>query len=276
VALKSIKSGTPGTRFAVRVSTRDITKKKPEKSLTRGLCSQGGRNNQGKITMRHQGGGHKRKYRIIDFKRNKFDIPAKVISIEYDPNRSCRIALVQYEDGEKRYILQPDSLKVGAVIYSGESVKLSVGNCLPLAEIPEGTMVHNVELARGSGGKLARSAGSYIELKVKEKKFGHLKMPSGEIRRVPINCLATIGQVGNIEHNAIVLGSAGSKRHLGIRPTVRGVAQNTCDHPHGGGRGKNKGKKHPQSPWGKPCKGYRTRNKNKKSSSLIIRRRPKK
>lgn len=274
MALKAVKSGTPGTRFAVRVSNDIITRKKPEKSLTIGLHSHGGRNNQGKITTRHKGGGVKRKYRIIDLKREKTDISAKVIAIEHDPNRSCRIALLQYDDGEKRYILRPDGLRIGDVVTSGESVKLAIGNCLPLAKIPEGTMVHNVELKRGLGGQIARSAGAYAELKIKEKKFAHLKMPSGEIRRVPTNCMATIGQVGNIEHSAIVLGSAGSNRHRGVRPTVRGVAQNSCDHPHGGGRGKSKGRKHPQSPWGKPCKGYRTRNKKKSSIKMIIKRRP--
>jgi large subunit ribosomal protein L2 len=274
VALKSINRGTAGTRFAVRVSTDDITKDKPEKSLTFGLRSCGGRNNQGKVTMRHQGNGHKRKYRTIDFKRDKFDIPGKVISIEYDPNRSCRIMLVQYEDGDKRYILQPNGLNVGDTVISGESVKFGVGNTMPLSKIPEGTMVHNVELTRGLGGQLARSAGSYVELKIKEENFAQLKMPSGEIRRIPINCLATIGQVGNIEHSGIVLGSAGSSRHRGIRPTVRGVAQNACDHPHGGGRGKSKGRKHPRSPWGQPSKGFRTRNKKKPSSIMILKRRP--
>lgn len=275
-ALKIAKGVTPSSKFEVRVSTEDITKRRPEKSLTVGIHSRGGRNNHGKITVRHRGGGHKKRYRIVDFRRDKYNIPAKVISVEYDPNRSCRISLVEYEDGEKRYILHPIGLKVGDKIVSGEKVRISVGNCMPLSRIPEGTMIHNVELKRGQGGRIARSAGSYTELKIKEKDFAQLRMPSGETRLVPVGCMATIGQLDNIDHSNIVLGSAGKKRRLGIKPTVRGVAQNVCDHPHGGGRGKSKGKKHPQSPWGKPCKGHRTRKKGKDSDRMILKRRPKK
>ena len=273
MAIRAIKSGTPGTRFATRVVSDDITKREPEKSLSAGLCKTGGRNNTGRITCRHKGGGHKRRYRQIDFKRDKFNVQGKVLSVEYDPNRSCRIALVEYTDKERRYILQPDGLKVGDMVESGDSVKVSVGNCLPIASIPEGTMIHNIEMIKGRGGQIARSAGAYAELKIKEDKFAQLKMPSGEIRRIPIECCATIGQLGNMEHSSIVLGSAGSSRHLGIRPTVRGVAQNICDHPHGGGRGKSKGRKHPQSPWGQPSKGYRTRDPKKNTNKLILKRR---
>ena len=273
MAIKSINRGTPGTRFATRVMKGDITKTEPEKALSFGLRKTGGRNNMGRITCRHKGGGHKQRYRIIDFKRDKRNVPGKVLAVEYDPNRSCRIALVEYEDKEKRYILQPSGLGIGDIIESGENAKISVGNSMPIANIPEGMMIHNIEMVRGKGGQIARSAGTYAELKIKEDKFAQLKMPSGEIRKVPIGCYATIGQLGNLEHNSIILGSAGSSRHRGIRPTVRGVAQNICDHPHGGGRGKSKGRKHPQSPWGQPSKGFRTRNPKKNTGKMILKRR---
>jgi len=273
MGLRKTKGTSPARRFLVRVSTDDLTRRKPYKPLTVGLISSGGRNNQGRVTVRHRGAGHKRTYRFIDFKRDKFNVPAKVISVEYDPNRSCRTALLEYEDGEKRYILHPDGLRVGDTVLSGEACEFKIGNSLQLRSIPEGSMIHNVELRRGQGGRLARSAGSYAALMVKEGELAQLRMPSGEIRIVPLDCMATIGQVGNIDHSNISLGGAGASRHLGIRPTVRGVAMNACDHPHGGGRGKSKGHRHPQSPWGQPAKGFKTR-KRKWSDKLILKRRP--
>ena len=273
MAIKKYKPTSPARRFATgRVARDEITKTEPEKSLTVGLRSRGGRNASGRITVRHRGGGHKRGYRIIDFKRDKFNIPAKVIAIEYDPNRSCRIALLQYADGEKRYILQPLGLKVGDTVESGDSVPITIGNSLLLRNIPMGSMVHNIELRPGSGGQLARSAGSSVQIVAKEDRFAQLKLPSGEIRLAPLDCRATIGQLGNIEHGSIKLGSGGSRRHLGIRPTVRGGAMNPVDHPMGGGRGKSKGHNVPQSPWGQPSKGFKTR-KKKKSDKLILKRR---
>jgi large subunit ribosomal protein L2 len=272
MAIKKYKPTSPARRFAVRVATDEITKREPEKSLTIGLRSHGGRNSSGRITVRHRGGGHKRRYRIIDFRRDKFNIPAKVIAIEYDPNRSCRIALLQYADGEKRYILQPLGLKVGDTVESGDSAPITIGNSLPLKNIPIGTTVHNIELRPGFGGQLARSAGSSVQIVAKEDRFAQLRLPSGEIRLVLLDCRATIGQLGNIEHGSIKLGSAGSRRHLGIRPTVRGGAMNPVDHPLGGGRGKSKGHNIPRSPWGQPAKGFKTR-KKKKSDALILKRR---
>jgi large subunit ribosomal protein L2 len=272
MTIKKYKPTSPARRFAIRVAGDEITKTEPEKSLTFGLHSHGGRNASGRITVRHRGGGYKRRYRIIDFRRDKFKIPAKVMAIEYDPNRSCRIALLQHADGEKRYILQPVGLKVGDTVESGDSVPITIGNSLPLRNIPPGLMVHNIELRPGSGGQLARSAGSSVQILAKEDRFAHLKLPSGEIRLVLLDCRATIGQLGNIEHSSIKLGSAGSSRHLGIRPTVRGVAMNPVDHPMGGGRGKSKGHNVPQSPWGQPSKGFKTR-KKKKSDKLILKRR---
>lgn len=239
----------------------DLTKKEPEKSLTVALSKKGGRNNTGEVMVRHQGGGHKRQYRLIDFKRDKLDVPAKVMAIEYDPNRSARLALLRYADGEKRYILQPQGLKVGDAVMSSSQAEIKPGNSLPLSEMPEGTLVHNLELFPGRGGQLVRSAGGAAQLMAKEGAYATIKMPSGEIRLISVRCRATIGQVGNIEHENVVLGNAGRSRHLGIRPTVRGTAMNSVDHPHGGGRGKSKGNNHPQSPWGQPAKGFKTRSK---------------
>lgn len=273
MAIKKYKPTSPARRGATRVGTDEITKTKPQKSLTVGLRSHGGRSASGRITVRHQGGGHRRRYRIIDFKRDKFDIPAKVVAIEYDPNRSCRIALLEYTDGDKRYILQPLGLRVGDTVQSGDSAPISTGNSLPLRNVPIGSMVHNIELRPGFGGQLARSAGSSVQIIAKEDKFAQLRLPSGEIRLAFLDCRATIGQLGNIEHGSIKLGSAGRNRRLGIRPTVRGVAMNPVDHPMGGGRGKSKGHNVPQSPWGQPSKGFKTRKKKKKSDALILKRR---
>ena len=273
MAIKKYKPTSPARRFATgRVARDEITKTEPEKSLTVGLRSHGGRSASGRITVRHKGGGHRRRYRIIDFKRDKFDIPAKVAAIEYDPNRSCRIALLEYTDGDKRYILQPLGLRVGDTVQSGDSAPISTGNSLPLRNVPIGSMVHNIELRPGFGGQLARSAGSSVQIIAKEDKFAQLRLPSGEIRLASLDCRATIGQLGNIEHGSIKLGSAGVNRRLGIRPTVRGVAMNPVDHPMGGGRGKSKGHNVPQSPWGQPSKGFKTR-KKKKSDALILKRR---
>jgi len=250
-----------------------VTKTKPEKSLVRPLHKKAGRNSRGVITVRHRGGGHKRKYRVIDFKRDKFDIPAKVSSIEYDPNRSAFIALIQYADGDKRYILAPQGLKVGTEIVAGPDAPVRPGNALPLSRIPLGSTVHNVELNPGHGGQLARSAGSEVQLLGRDEGRAQLRLPSGEIREVPVECTATIGQVGNTEHGNIVLGKAGRARWLGRRPKVRGVVMNPVDHPHGGGEGKSSGGRHPVTPWGKPTKGYKTRKRKKSSDSWILRRR---
>ncbi len=270
--LKKYKPITPSLRFRMTPSFEEITKKEPEKSLLVPLRKTGGRNNMGRITVRHRGGGHKRYYRIIDFKRNKDGIPARVDSIQYDPNRSAFIALLVYQDGEKRYILWPHGLKVGDTVMSGEDAEIKVGNCLPLSKIPMGTFVHNVELKIGKGGQLARSAGSYAQLLAKEGNYAHLKLPSGEVRLVNLRCRATIGQVGNLDHENVVLGKAGAKRWLGIRPSVRGVAMNPIDHPMGGGEGKSSGGRHPCSPWGWKTKGMKTR-KKKQSDKYIVRRR---
>ncbi len=274
MGIKKFKPYTPGRRFMTVSDFSEITKSEPEKSLTVGFVRGTGRNNQGKITCRHKGGGHKRRYRIIDFKRDKIGIPAKVASIEYDPNRSARIALLVYADGEKRYILWPDGLKVGDTVLSGPDAEIKVGNALPLRHIPVGTIVHNVELKPKKGGQLARSAGSFAQLMGKVGDYAQLRLPSGELRLVHLDCMATIGQVGNIDHENIVIGKAGRARWLGIRPTVRGTAMNPVDHPHGGGEGKTFGK-HPVTPWGKPTKGYKTRKKRKYSDRFIIKRRTK-
>lgn len=270
--IKSFKAYTPVRRFITVEDFSDITKTEPEKSLIVPNRKTGGRNNTGRLTVRHHGGGHKRFYRIVDFKRDKIGIPAKVMSIEYDPNRSCRISLLQYEDGEKRYILQPLGLKVGDTVMSGPDAEITIGNALPLANIPSGTFVHNVELEPGRGGKLVRSAGAAAQIMAKEGGFTQLRMPSSEMRLIRIDCMATVGQVGNLDHENVTLGSAGRSRHLGIRPTVRGTAMNAVDHPHGGGRGKSKGNNHPSSPWGQPAKGFRTR-KIKNWDKMRIRRR---
>ncbi len=257
--VKTFRPYTPSRRSMSVEDFSELTKKRPEKSLCSPLPGKGGRNNTGEVMVRHQGGGHKRQYRQIDFKRDKTNIPGKVISVEYDPNRSSRIALIQYADGEKRYILQPEGLKVGDSILSSPTAEIKVGNALPLSEMPVGTFLHNIELFPGQGGQMVRSAGASAQLMAKEGDYATLKMPSGEIRKISIRCMSTIGRVGNIEHENVTLGNAGRSRHMGIRPTVRGTAMNTVDHPHGGGRGKSKGNKHPQSPWGQPAKGYKTR-----------------
>ncbi len=264
---------TPGRRRASVISNEDLTKKKPERSLIKILKKKAGRSG-GRITVRHRGGGAKRYYRIIDFKRNKFDIPAKVETIEYDPNRTCRIALVKYEDGEKRYILAPDGLKVGdEILSSREKIKIKIGNCLPLEHIPVGIFVHNIEISPGKGGQIARSAGSWVQVQGIEGKYAQLKMPSKEIRLVFKKCLATIGQVGLPEHRTIKIGKAGRKRWMGIKPTVRGKAMTPKDHPHGGGEGESPiGLVHPKTKWGKPALGVKTR-KKKWSDRLIIKRR---
>ncbi len=274
MGIKRYKPTTPSLRWRTGSDFSEITKSKPEKSLTVALKKTGGRNAQGRITCRHRGGGHKRRYRIIDFKRDKHDIAATVLSIEYDPNRSCRIALVQYRDGEKRYIIAPNDIRVNDEIMAGENVEIKPGNALPIKNLPLGIFIHNVELVPGHGGILARSAGTAAQLMAKEGKFAHIKMPSGEIRLVPIACYAVIGQVGNPDHEAISLGKAGRSRWLGRKPRVRGVAMNPVDHPHGGGEGKaGQGNPHPVSAWGKPTKGYRTRQGKKASNKFIVKRR---
>ncbi|RMF06933.1 MAG: 50S ribosomal protein L2 [Candidatus Neomarinimicrobiota bacterium] len=273
MGIRELKPVTPGSRFASRSDFSDITKSTPEKSLTVALRKSGGRNNHGRITVRHRGGGHRRRYRVIDFKRNKFNIPGKVVAIEYDPNRSAHIALIQYADGEKRYILAPVGLKVGDEILSGEQVPLKTGNTLPLRNIPSGMVVHNVELIPGKGGQMVRSAGASAQIMAHDGGYTSLKLPSGEIRMVSEKCMATLGQVGNRTHEQIVSGKAGRSRWLGRRPKVRGVVMNPVDHPMGGGEGKSSGGRHPTTPWGKPTKGYKTRKKNKKSNDLIVKRR---
>jgi len=275
MAIKKLKPVTPGSRFKSNYGFEEITKSTPEKSLTTSLNKSGGRNNLGRMTSRHRGGGHKRRYRIIDFKRDKHGIPAKVFSIEYDPNRSARIALLHYADGEKRYIIAPNGLRVGATLMSGSGSEIIVGNALPLNEIPLGSTVHNVELKVGKGGQLGRSAGSAIQLMAKENEMAQLKMPSGEVRVVSVNCMATYGEVGNAEHENISLGKAGRTRWLGKRPHVRGVAMNPVDHPMGGGEGKTSGGGHPVSPWGQKAKGLKTRKHKKESNRYIIKRRKK-
>ncbi len=274
MAIKFYKPTTPARR-GMSVSTfEEITKTKPEKSLTESLNKSGGRNVYGRITSWNVGGGNKRKYRIIDFKRNKFDVPAKVAAIEYDPNRTCRIALLNYVDGEKRYILAPKGLKVGDSVISSDAADIKAGNAMKLANIPVGTMVHNIELAVGMGGQMARAAGAYAQLMGKEGKFALLRLPSGEVRMVPIDCMATIGVVGNEDQININLGKAGKSRYLGIKPHVRGVVKNPCDHPHGGGEGKSPvGLPGPVTPWGKPTLGKKTRKHNKASNKLIVKRR---
>jgi len=273
MGIKKLKPTTPGTRFKSNFTFDEITKSTPEKSLTTALRKSGGRNNHGRITARHIGGGHKRRYRKIDFKRDKHGIPAKVFSIEYDPNRSARIALLHYADGEKRYIIAPNGLKVGDTISSGPGSEIIVGNSLPLKEMPLGSFVHNVEIKTGKGGQLGRSAGSSLQLMAREGNFAQLKMPSGEVRLISINCMATYGMVGNSEHENISLGKAGRTRWLGKRSYVRGVAMNPVDHPMGGGEGKTSGGGHPVSPWGQKAKGLKTRKRKNPSNKYIIKRR---
>ncbi len=270
MGIKNYRPITSTMRYKTGYTFEEITKDKPEKSLLAPLKKRAGRNNQGRITCRHRGGGSKRHYRIIDFKRNKFSIPAKVFSIEYDPNRSARIALLHYNDGEKRYILAPLGLTVGDTVISGSDAPVALGNSLPLEKIPLGTIVHNVEHKAGKGGQIARSAGSFSQIVAKEGNYVHVKMPSNDVYRIRKECMATIGQMGNTEHNSIVIGKAGRKRWMGIRPTVRGVAMNPVDHPMGGGEGKSSGGRHPVSPWGKLAKGGKTRKKKKHSNNYII------
>ncbi|HIE58404.1 MAG TPA: 50S ribosomal protein L2 [Persephonella sp.] len=274
MGVRKLKPVTNGTRHAVLYDFAEITKTKPEKSLVEPLKKKAGRNNQGRITVRHRGGGHKRLYRIIDFKRDKWGVPAKVAAIEYDPNRSARIALLHYLDGEKRYIIWPEGLNVGDIVVAGPDAEIKTGNALPLENIPVGTFVHNVELTPGKGGQLARAAGMSAQILGRQGDYVQLRLPSGEIRLVHKKCMATVGVVGLAEHELIKLGKAGRKRWLGIRPTVRGTAMNPVDHPHGGGEGKTFGK-HPVSPWGQPTKGYKTRRGAKYSDKFIIKRRGK-
>ncbi|WP_419780437.1 50S ribosomal protein L2 [Maridesulfovibrio sp.] len=273
MATRKLKPTSPGRRFQTISTFEEITKSTPEKSLTKGLTKKAGRNNNGRITSRRRGGGVKRLYRIIDFKRNKLEVPATVASIEYDPNRSARIALLHYADGEKRYILCPVGLNKGDKILAGEKADIKPGNALLLKNIPVGTIVHNIELYPGKGGQFCRAAGTYAQLIAKEGKYALLRMPSGEVRKVLATCCATVGQVGNIHHENITLGKAGRNRWLGRRPKVRGVAMNPIDHPLGGGEGRSSGGRHPVSPWGMPAKGYKTRSKKKPSSKLIVKRR---
>ena len=274
MGIRTYNPYTPSRRHMTGSDISEITKSTPEKSLTVSKNSKAGRNAQGKITVRHRGGGAKRKYRIIDFKRYKDGIPATVKSIEYDPNRTANIALICYADGQKAYIIAPNGLQVGAVLMNGPEAEIKLGNCLPLAQIPVGTMVHNVELHPGKGGQLVRSAGNAAQLMAKEGKYATLRLPSGEMRLVPIQARATVGQVGNIDHELINIGKAGRKRHMGIRPTVRGSVMNPNDHPHGGGEGRAPiGRSGPMTPWGKPALGYKTRKKNKHSNKMIVRRR---
>ena len=274
MGIKTFNPYTPSRRAMTQLDNAEITKSTPEKSLTVSLNKTAGRNNQGKITVRHHGGGSRRKYRIIDFKRNKVDVPATVKSIEYDPNRTANIALICHADGEKSYIIAPNGLKVGDVLMNGENAEVKVGNCLPLSAIPVGTEIHNIELYPGKGGQLVRAAGNTAQLMAKEGKYATLRLPSGEMRLVPIVCRATIGTVGNVEHGLVNIGKAGRKRNMGIRPTVRGSVMNPNDHPHGGGEGRAPvGRSGPCTPWGKPALGLKTRKKNKKSNKMIIRRR---
>ncbi len=277
MSIRKYKPTTPSRRGMTGLTFDQITKTEPEKSLVAPLKKTGGRNNTGRITTRHVGGGHKRKYRIIDFRRNKDGVIGKVASIEYDPNRNANIALIHYADGEKRYILHPQGLQVGAQIVSGEKVDIQVGNAMVLASIPDGTLIHNVEMMPGKGGQIARAAGTSAQLLGKEGKYATLRLQSGEVRKILLTCRATIGEVGNEDYNLINLGKAGKSRWLGIRPTVRGSAMNPVDHPHGGGEGKSPiGHDAPRTPWGKRALGVKTRKKNKQSSQLIIRRRKQK
>ena len=275
MALKTFNPTTPGQRQLVQVDRRELWKGKPVKTLTEGLTKSGGRNNKGRITARRRGGGHKRSYRIVDFKRRKFDVPATVERLEYDPNRTAFIALIKYEDGELAYILAPQRLAPGDQVIAAEKTDVKPGNAMPLRSVPVGTIVHNVELKAGAGGKLARSAGTYVQLVGRDAGYALLRLSSGEVRMVRAECMATVGAVSNPDQANINLGKAGRKRWLGKRPSVRGVAMNPVDHPHGGGEGRTSGGRHPVTPWGKPTKGRKTRN-NKKTDSLIVRRRKKK
>lgn len=273
MAIKKYKPTSPGFRFRTGFTFEEITEDTPHRPLVTGIHKTGGRNNNGRITLRHRGGGHKRRLRLIDFKRNNPDVPGKVASVEYDPNRSAHLALINFSDGDKRYILWPVGLKVGDVVVSGDKVDIKPGNCMPLKNIPLGTMVHNVEMKIGKGGQIIRAAGTYGQLMAKEKGYVQIKLPSGEVRMVLDRCRATVGQVGNVDYEKISLGKAGRTRHLGRRPKVRGVAMNPVDHPHGGGEGKTSGGRNPVTPWGYPTKGYKTRKRNNPSNRLIVKRR---
>ena len=273
MAIKRYKAITPGTRFKTVSSFEEVTKSTPEKSLVVSINRKGGRNNTGRITVRHIGGGNRIKYRKIDFKRNKDNIPAKVASVEYDPNRTAYIALLNYADGEKRYILCPLGLSVGDTVVSGDDADIKAGNALTLNAIPVGTTVHNIEMQPGKGGQIAKTAGAMAVLMAKEGKYATLRLPSGEMRKIPLTCKATVGQVGNLDHELVSLGKAGRKRHMGVKPTVRGVVMNPCDHPHGGGEGKSPiGRPGPVSPWGQPALGLKTRKKGKNSDKFIVKR----
>ncbi len=271
MAVKKHKPTSPGRRFATWNDNAEVTKPEPEKGLIEGLKKSGGRNVHGRITSRHRGGGAKRKYRKVDFKRQKDGVPAKVAAIEYDPNRSAHIALLHYADGDKRYILAPQRLRVGATVVSGPTAEPALGNALPLARIPTGTVVHNVELTPGRGGQMARAAGAAIQLMAKEGRYATLRLPSGEMRMVLADCRATVGSIGNVEHQNVDIGKAGRNRHKGKRPQTRGTAMNPVDHPHGGGEGSTTAGRHPVTPWGVPTLGYRTRKKNKQSDRYIVR-----
>jgi large subunit ribosomal protein L2 len=275
MGIKQYKPTSAGRRFMTGADFSEVTRQEPEGSLVRPLKKHGGRNNAGRITCRHRGGGHKRRFRVVDFKRNKIGVPAKVAAIEYDPNRSARIALLKYADGEKSYILAPDQLKVGDEVVSSRHADIKPGNSLPLRFIPLGTQIHNIELKRGRGGQMVRSAGTGAQLLAKDDSYAHIRLPSNEVRLVNVDCRATVGQVSNIEHGQIRLGKAGRKRWLGRRPSVRGVAMNPVDHPMGGGEGRSSGGRHPCTPWGKPTKGYKTR-QNRSSDKFIVKRRGKK
>lgn len=270
--LKEFNPTSPGRRFMTALTFDDLTKKRPEKSLTAPKRRTGGRNSKGHTTVWFRGGGHKRRYRIVDFRRDKRDVPATVAAIEYDPNRSARLALLHYKDGEKRYILCPEGMKVGQAVLAGEAADILPGNCLPLKLIPAGTLVHNLELRHGKGGQLVRSAGGAAQLVAKEGDYAQVKLPSGEVRKIHVECVATVGQVGNIDHKNVSIGKAGRSRWLGRRPHNRGVSMNPVDHPHGGGEGKTSGGRHPVTPWGQPTKGFKTRN-NKRTQKFIVKRR---
>ena len=273
MAIKKYKPTTPGRRGMTVTDYSQLSKVAPERSLLEPMKKAAGRNNTGRITVRHHGGGNRTKYRVIDFKRNKFDVPATVKTLEYDPNRSAHIALIEYEDGVKSYILAPDGLKVGDTVMAGPNADIKPGNALPFANIPVGTIIHNIELYPGKGGQLVRSAGNMAQLMAKENGYALVRLPSGEMRNVPLNCIATIGQVGNLDHENVNLGKAGRKRHMGWRPTVRGSVMNPCDHPHGGGEGKSPvGRPGPVTPWGKPAMGYKTRKHHNRSDKFIVKR----
>ncbi len=274
MAIKKFKPTTPSRRNMTTTDYSVLSKVAPERSLLEPLKHTAGRNNTGRITVRHHGGGNRTKYRVIDFKRNKLDVVAEVLTLEYDPNRSAFIALIQYEDGVKSYIIAPDGLKVGDKVVSSENADVKPGNAMPISSIPVGTIIHNIELYPGKGGQLVRSAGNYAQLIAKEGKYGLVRLPSGETRNIPLNCFATVGQVSNLDHANVSIGKAGRKRHMGWRPTVRGSVMNPCDHPHGGGEGKSPvGRPGPVTPWGKPALGYKTRNKHKASDKFIVKRR---